>query len=142
MRSLLDSLLFVVIVCRKGETRMKAMSALGLLAILLLLSACSLKEERIQDLQERFPQWDQVTVETVAAGRIETGMTPDMVRAAVGKPDIVEKIGPDEKWSFAVWKPGFELDRKVYVYFVFFTDGKVSKTVGDPNRLTYTHWYR
>ena len=121
---------------------MRAMSALGLLAMLLLLSACSMKDQRIQDLQERFPQWDQVTVETVAAGRIETGMTPDMVRAALGTPDIVEKIGPDEKWSFAVWKPGFYIDRKVYVYFVFFTDGKVSKTLGNPNRLTYTHRYR
>ena len=121
---------------------MKAKSALGLLAVLMLLAACNQKEHRIQNLQERYPQWDQVTVETVAAGRIETGMSPDMVRAALGKPDIVEKIGPDEKWSFAVWKQRGEHVWKVYVYFVFFTEGKVSKTLGDPSRLTYTHWYR
>lgn len=121
---------------------MKARTTLALLAILMLLSACSQKEHRIQNLQERFPQWDQATVETVAAGRIEIGMTPDMVRAALGKPDIVERIGPEEKWSFAVWKQRGEHVWKVYVYFVFIKEGKVSKTKGDPSQLTYTHWYR
>lgn len=121
---------------------MKMNPVIGLLAILLLFSGCSLKEKRIHNLQERFPQWDRATVETVAAGRVETGMTPDMVRAALGKPDIVEKIGPEEKWSFAVWKQRGEHVWKVYVYFVFFQEGKVSETRGDPSRLTYTHWYR
>ena len=121
---------------------MKSRTTLAFLAILLLLSTCSQRERRIQIIQERFPQWDQATVETVAAGKIETGMTGDMVRAALGKPDIVERMGAEEKWSFAVWKQQGEHVWKVYVYFVFFKEGKVSKTKGDPNQLTHTHWYR
>jgi len=121
---------------------MKVKIGLVFLAFLLVLGACSQKERRIQLIQERYPQWDQATVDKVASGTVEIGMTNDMVIAALGKPDIVENTGTGEKWSFAVWKQHGEHVFKVYVYFVFFKEGKVFSTTGDPKDLEYTQWYR
>jgi hypothetical protein len=72
----------------------------------------------------------------VAAKKVEIGMTPEMVSAALGKPDGISRKGDEEKWGFALILAGFTGPAyKEYVYFVYFKSGHVARMEGDRRRL-------
>jgi len=116
------------------------------IAILLgvvVFAGCTSKQSRIQKIQSQYPQWDEATVEKVATTQVEIGMTQEMVRVSLGKPDAVTKEGGEEKWGYAIMiVPAFEPHYEKFVYFVYFREGKVVRTTGDLSRLDYLHWER
>jgi hypothetical protein len=67
--------------------------------------------------------------------QIETGMTSEMVQAALGKPDSVSGEGGEEVWGFAMWVVTYARHYKRIVYLVYFKDDKVIRTKGDVNRI-------
>ena len=104
-----------------------------------VISGCASIEERAQRIKSRYPQWDEATVQKVAAGEIEIGMTPEMVTAVLGKPDAISPHEDEEKWGFARIWAGFDGPaRKEFVYFVYFKNGKVVRTEGDRRALPYS----
>ena len=90
-------------------------------------------EEKTVYLERNYPEWDDVQIKNVAEGKVEEGMTREMVEEAIGKRGEV-KAGPDpeeEEWVYStermkgqtpVWEP---------VYFIKFEDGKVKETKGE-----------
>jgi outer membrane protein assembly factor BamE (lipoprotein component of BamABCDE complex) len=116
------------------------------IAILLgavVFAGCTSKQSRIQKIQSQYPQWDEATVEKVATTQVEIGMTQEMVRVSLGKPDAVTQEGGEEKWGYAIMiVPAFGPHYEKFVYFVYFREGKVVRTTGDLSRLNYLHWKR
>ena len=101
-----------------------------------VISGCASVEDRAQRVRSQYPQWDEATVQKVAAKQVEMGMTPEMVTAALGKPDAVSQQGDEEKWGYALIYAGFDGPaRKKFVYFVYFKDGHVVRMEGDRRRL-------
>ena len=100
-----------------------------------ILCACSAKENRIQIIQSQHPDWEQATVQKLANWQIETGMTPEMVQAALGKPDSVSSEGGEEVWGYGKWIASYGRDYRRDVYRVFFKDDKVIRTKGDVDML-------
>jgi outer membrane biogenesis lipoprotein LolB len=49
----------------------------------MILPGCATTERRKERIQAAQPQWDQATVEKIAAWRIEPGMTREMVQAGL-----------------------------------------------------------
>ena len=74
----------------------------------------------------------------------EPGNVPEIVRGfSLGKPDAVTREGGEERWGYAIIiVPGLEPQYEKFVYFVYFREGKVVRTVGDISRLNYLHWKR
>jgi len=100
------------------------------------INSCASKEERIKKIQRQYPSWDQAIVEKVALRELEIGMTKDMVLVAIGKPYETVLTGDKEKWAYAVIiERGQGSIYPKYVYFVYFTNGKVVRIEGDKNRL-------
>jgi outer membrane protein assembly factor BamE (lipoprotein component of BamABCDE complex) len=100
------------------------------------ICSCASKEERIKKIQRQFPGWDQAVVEKVALREVEVGMTQGMVLAAIGKPYKTVPAGDEEKWTYAViMERGQGSLYPEYVYFVYFTNGKVVRIEGNKNRL-------
>jgi hypothetical protein len=99
------------------------------------LWGCSI-EQRIQRIHAEYPQWDEATVQKVAAKQVEIGMTPEMVTAALGKPDAIPRQGDEEQWCFALLLGGFSGPAYYeFVYFVYFKNGHVVRMEGDRRRL-------
>ena len=112
-----------------------------------LLSGCASKqvrtERRAEKIRSQYPQWDQATVEKVASARVEVGMTPEMVRAALGAPDRVSRESGEEIWGYAVWiVNGMAPAYQKFVYFVHFKEGKIIRTTGDRSALSHLNWYQ
>jgi PBP1b-binding outer membrane lipoprotein LpoB len=61
------------------------------------ISGCASVEDRTKRIRSHYPQWDEATVQKVAAKQVEIGMTPEMVTAALGKPDGISRLGDEEK---------------------------------------------
>lgn len=105
-----------------------------------VLSGCASLEKRVQNIKSQYPQWDEATVQKVAARDVEIGMTPEMVTAALGKPDAITREGDEEKWGYAIIWAGFDGPaRKTFVYFVYFKNGQVLRIEGDRRRLPYSY---
>jgi len=105
----------------------------------LVVTGCASQGEmRIKSIQKKNPQWDQSTVEKLAALKIEPGMTKEMVSAALGKPgEETVKYG-ETVWEYNGYR--FSATGGVVIahsYLVYFRDGKVTRTTGDPNRVGY-----
>jgi hypothetical protein len=74
---------------------------LGLIAS--LVAGCSSSQmSRIDRNRELYETWPIDTREAVLAGRVEPGMTPDMVRVAWGEPSevVVQSNTGDEIWVY------------------------------------------
>ena len=108
-----------------------------------LLSGCASKERRTEKIRSQYPQWDQATVEKVASAQLEVGMTPEMVRAALGDPDKVSREGGEEIWGYAIFiVRGDAPAYKKLVYFIHFKEGKIIRTTGDRSALSYLDRYQ
>ena len=111
---------------------------LFLTAAFLVTGCANSREQRIQELQSAYPNWNSVTVEKVADRQVEVGMTPEMVIAALREPDSVSTNGNEEKWGYAILKTvGMGGIYQKFVYFVYLADGKVIRTEGDRKALGY-----
>jgi hypothetical protein len=98
---------------------------------------------RIDQIKNRHPDWDEITVQKVASRRIEIGMIPEMVRAALGEPDRVSREGGEEIWGYAIWVvDGDASAYKKFVYSVHFKEGKIIRTTGDRSALSHLNWYQ
>ena len=99
---------------------------LFLAAAFVVMGCATSREQRIQELQSAYPNWNSATVEKVAGHQVEVGMSPDMVVAALRKPDSVSTDGNQEKWGYSVPKEyNMGAVRQMFVYFVYFKDGRV-----------------
>jgi len=108
-----------------------------LLAILGL--GCAKKEYRESKIRVQHPKWDSITVRKVAAREVEPGMTPDMVQAALGLPDVISRTADGQEWQYQVFVGDYQ-PRKETVYTVYFKEGAVTRTTGDKNRLKTLSW--
>ena len=96
---------------------------------------------RVEQIKNRHPDWDEVTVQKVASRRIDMGMTPEMVRTALGEPDRVSPKGGEEIWGYAIWVVNGEAPAyKKFVYSVHFREREVVGTTGDPSQLAHLGW--
>ena len=103
-----------------------------------VIGGCGLAQRRAERIQAQYPQWDQATIQAVAARKVATGMTSEMVEVALGKPDSVSQQGDEEKWTYGVnIDVGMGGIYRKPVYWVYFTGGKVVRTDGDLRRLGY-----
>ncbi|PKN25939.1 MAG: hypothetical protein CVU64_18930 [Deltaproteobacteria bacterium HGW-Deltaproteobacteria-21] len=113
-----------------------------IMAVTFFFSECAFsREARIQRIQSRHPQWDQATIEQVAAGRVEVGMTEEMVVEILKKPWEVAHEGQRVVWIYMTHVIGAwgEL-RPVPAFFVYLKDGKVAETKGDQRRVVTPLW--
>jgi outer membrane protein assembly factor BamE (lipoprotein component of BamABCDE complex) len=102
-----------------------------------LISGCASPETRRKQIRSQHPQWDETTIQKVAAREVEAGMTPEMVEAALGKPDAVSHEGDQEIWGYEIIIDSFAYARRKLVYFVHFKEGRVVRTTGDRDKLPY-----
>lgn len=92
---------------------------------------------RLEQIQNRHPEWDELTVRKVASGSVEMGMTREMVLEALGKADKISQQGNEEIWGYEIIVDNYtHIERKI-VYSVFFKNSRVVKTTGDRSRLSY-----
>jgi outer membrane protein assembly factor BamE (lipoprotein component of BamABCDE complex) len=122
---------------------MKSRTMLLVLLGTFLVSGCAFKEYRAQKIHVEHPQWDELTVQNLAARKVEIGMTDSMVVAALGRPDAISQEGDLTKWGYAT--PQIHGQGDVYlkfIYFVYLKNGQVVRTEGDRTRLGYLPWYR
>ena len=90
----------------------------GLLAVfaLVLLSACSTPETRIQKNPDAFAKFPPEVQEMIKKGQVALGFDQDMVRFAIGKPDRVRTYldanGSKEIWSYT----SYHVDTSVGFY--------------------------
>ena len=122
------------------KSRTNALISLMLL-IALVFSGCAFREYRAQKIQLQQPHWDEVTVQKLAAGKVEIGMTERMVVAALGKPHTITQEGDYSKWVYATLETYGQ--GGVYykqVYSVYLKERQVVKTEGDRNRLGLPLW--
>lgn len=122
------------------KSRKIALISLMLLGTL-VFSGCAFKEYRAQKIHLQQPQWDEVTVQKVAARKVEIGMTDAMVGAALGKPHAISQEGDYSKWVYATLETyGQGGVYYKHVYSVYLKDGQVVKTEGDRSRLGLPPW--
>ena len=88
-------------------------------------------------VQLQHPDWDEGTLRKVAARKVEIGMTHDMVAAALGKPDKISRGGDEEIWGYSTTIHQGENVYIRFVYWVHLKNGQVSRTDGDPGKLTW-----
>ena len=117
------------------------MNILVLLLSGMVVAGCGMKDRRADKIHSQYPQWDQATVQAVAARKVATGMTKTMVMEALGNPDSINQEGNEEKWSYGINKErdmGAIVRRQVF--WVYFKGEKVIKTAGDWRKLGYTFY--
>jgi len=100
-----------------------------------VVCGCATSERRFDAIRAQHPKWSDNTIKKLAAWQVEAGMTPEMVRAALGNPDSVSIKEGEEVWGFAYWQVTFASQRKIFAYFVYFKDNKVVKTSGDVTKV-------
>lgn len=90
---------------------MKTISALFALAALVVCAGCSTVESRVARHRASFDTWPPPVQQQVAAGQINIGFSPEMVRVALGDPDYVyartTQTGSSEVWSYRDRGPRF-----------------------------------
>jgi hypothetical protein len=104
-----------------------------------MVSCAPQGERRLKSLQTKYPQWDQATVEKLAALQIEPGMTEEMVTAILGKPGIETVKEGETVWEYNGYRYSASREGVVitHSYLVYFRDGKVIRTSGDPNKIGF-----
>jgi len=105
-----------------------------------LLGGCAETQYRESKIRVQHRDWDDAVVEKVAKRQVVPDMTGDMVRAAIGLPDKIVRDGDKEKWGYAVMSGDYQPTEK-FVYFVFFKNGRVTRTEGDISGLKTFSWY-
>ena len=111
---------------------------------ILLLAGCSLREYReyyVRKIHRQDPEWNDRTVQKLASGSIEVGMTRKMVIASLGEPDSISIEGNEEIWGYGYWQ-GYYEPKRILVYFIHIKNGTVTKVTGDKSKLSYLHWRR
>ncbi len=102
----------------------------------LLVMGCATVATRDAVLRSAHPEWDESTVRHVAERVVTPGMTPEMVKAALGKPTDVTPGRPgQEAWTYELGVWDYDHPAWIPVYVVYFQDGKVSGTEGDRTRV-------
>jgi len=122
---------------RKESTNMSRITVVLVMAVTFFFSGCAVSREvRVQKIQSRYPQWNQTTVERVAEGRVEVGMTEEMVAAIMGQPGQVDREDNLKVWAYMTTEVGSggEL-RSVPAFFVYFNDGRVAEIKGSQQRV-------
>ena len=93
---------------------------------------------RFEKIQSQHPEWDELTVQKVAARHVEIGMSREMVFEALGKADRISQQGNEEEWGYEIIIDRYtHVDRKL-AYAVYFKNGHVVRTAGDRSNLSYT----
>ena len=108
---------------------------------ILFLTGCAETQYRESKIRVQHRDWSDEIVQKVAKRQVEPDMTGDMVRAAIGLPDKMTRQDDTEKWGYAIMEGGYQPVEK-FVYFVFFKNGRVTRTEGDINQLKTLSWYR
>ena len=106
----------------------------------LVAAGCAATEEgRLRSIQTKYPQWPEATAKKLAALQIEPGMTEEMVTASLGKPGQKTVKEGETVWEYNGYRYSASREGIVIAssYFVYFKDGKVTRTIGDPTRLGY-----
>jgi outer membrane protein assembly factor BamE (lipoprotein component of BamABCDE complex) len=94
---------------------------------------------RMEKIQSQHPEWDELTVQNVAARRVKIGMSREMVFEALGKADRISQQGNEEEWGYEIIIDHYtHVDRKL-AYAVYFKNGHVVRTAGDRSKLSYTN---
>ena len=106
-----------------------------------MLGGCAEQPYRESKIRYQHPKWDDATIRKVAGRQVEPGMTGEMVRAALGIPDVISREGDHEKWGYAI-KVGDYQPREKLVFFVYLKYGVVTRTAGDRNKLKTLSWYK
>ncbi len=107
---------------------------------LFLLAGCAETQYRESKIRVQHRDWDDAVIEKVAKRQVTPDMTGDMVRAAIGLPDKIFRDGDGEKWGYSVMSGDYQPTEK-FVYFVFFKNGRVTRTEGDMSKLKTFSWY-
>ena len=107
----------------------------------LMLGGCSETPYRASKIRYQHPKWDDATIQKVAKREVTPGMTGEMVRVALGIPDVISREGDQEKWGYAI-KVGDYQPREELVFFVYLEHGVVTRTSGDRNKLKTFSWYK
>ncbi len=95
------------------------MKRLGIVTILILVTACETAPVRREEYISRHPEWKPETVAVIRAGMIARGMTKEQVRAAWGRPCYT-----CQGTASGSWGSSWEFTTQV----VFFdTDGRVTR---------------
>ena len=103
------------------------------------LQSTERRSYRVENIRNRYPQWDELTVQKVAARRVEIGMSREMVREALGKADKISQQGNEEKWGYEIIIDRYTRIERELVYTVYFENGRVLRTVGDRSKLLYAN---
>ena len=101
------------------------------------LQSSQRREYRLEQIKNRHPEWDELTVRKVASGHLEIGMTREMVWEALGKADKISQQGNEEKWGYEIIIDKYTHIEREIVYSVFFKNSRVVKTAGDRSKLLY-----
>ena len=97
---------------------------------------------RVETIKNRHPQWDELTVQKVAARQVEIGMTREMVWESLGKANTISQQGDEEKWGYEIMIDHYtHIERKI-AYAVYFKNDRVVRTAGDRSKLSYTNLER
>lgn len=114
---------------------------LSIMAIFLLIvvGGCATEDYRASKIRVQRPTWDSATIRKVSNRRVEPGMTPDMVRAAIGLPDAISRTPGGETWQYKVFVGDYQPVKKT-VYTVYFQDGAVTRISGNRERLKTLSW--
>jgi outer membrane protein assembly factor BamE (lipoprotein component of BamABCDE complex) len=91
---------------------------------------------RIETIKNRHPQWDELTVQKVAARQVEIGMTREMVWEALGKANTISQQGDEEEWGYEIIIDHYTHIERKLAYAVYFKNGYVVRTAGDRSRLS------
>lgn len=116
---------------------MRRIDLVLIIMVTLLFSGCAIsREARMQKIQLRYPQWDQPTVERVAEGRVEVGMTEEMVSAIMGQPAYVAREDRKNVWVYM----GSETSSwgvivSIPAFFVYVEGGRVVEIKGSQRRV-------
>jgi hypothetical protein len=94
---------------------------------------------RVETIKNRHPQWDELTVQKVAARQVEIGMTREMVWEALGKANAISQQGDEEKWGYEIMIDHYTHIERKLAYMVYFRNGQVVRTAGDKSKLSYTN---
>ena len=97
------------------------------------------KVYRVEKIKSRHPQWDELTVQKVAARQVAIGMTREMVWESLGKANAISRQGDEEKWGYEIMIDHYTHMERKHAYAVYFKNDKVVRTAGDRSKLSYTN---
>ena len=96
------------------------------------------KVYRVEKIKSRHPQWDELTVQKVAARQVAIGMTREMVWESLGKANAISRQGDEEKWGYEIMIDHCTHMERKLAYAVYFKNDKVVRTAGDRSKLSHT----